>query len=74
MGWKASVVTEYIEDNTFEFLTGYADVHCVRYYKASGKISRRIEWMWVMLLDILFDYKDMRIIKACMPLIKTNQF
>lgn len=33
MGWEVTVVTEYIEDNTFEFLTGYADVYCVRYYK-----------------------------------------
>ena len=40
MGWEVTVVTEYIEDNTFEFLTGYADVYCVRYYKASGKISK----------------------------------
>ena len=27
MGWEVTVVTEYIEDNTFEFLTGYADVY-----------------------------------------------
>jgi glycosyltransferase involved in cell wall biosynthesis len=74
MGWEVTVVTEYIEDNTFEFLTGYADVYCVRYYKASGKISKHIEWMWVMFLDILFGYKDMRIINACIPLIKTNQY
>ena len=63
MGWEVTVVTEYIEDNTFEFLTGYADVYCVRYYKASGKISKHIEWMWVMFLDILFGYKDMKIIQ-----------
>ena len=74
MGWEVTVVTEYIEDNTFEFLTGYADVYCVRYYKASGKISKHIEWMWVMFLDILFGYKDMKIINACIPLIKTNQY
>ena len=73
-GWEVTVVTEYIEDNTFEFLTGYADVYCVRYYKASGKISKHIEWMWVMFLDILFGYKDMKIINACIPLIKTNQY
>lgn len=61
MGWEVTVVTEYIEDNTFEFLTGYADVYCVRYYKASGKISKHIEWMWVMFLDILFGYKAQKI-------------
>lgn len=42
--------------------------------QASGKISKHIEWMWVMFLDILFGYKDMRIINACIPLIKTNQY
>lgn len=56
MGWEVTVVTEYIEDNTFEFLTGYADVYCVRYYKASGKnlkayrmdvghVSRHLVWL-----------------------------
>lgn len=74
MGWEVTVVTEYIKDNTFEFLTGYANVYCVRYYKASGKISKYIEWIWVMFLDILFGYKDIRIINACIPLIKTNQY
>lgn len=49
-------------------------MYCVRYYKASGKISKHIEWMWVMFLDILFGYKDMKIINACIPLIKTNQY
>lgn len=55
MGWEVTVVTEYIEDNTFEFLTGYADVYCVRYYKASkdlkayrmdvGHVSRHLVWL-----------------------------
>lgn len=74
MGWQVTVVTEYIADNTFEFLTGYAEVHCVRYYKASGKIAQRIEWVWVMLLDLLFSYKDRKIINTCLPLLKAHPY
>ncbi len=74
MGWEISVVTEYIEDNTFEFLTGYADVNYVRYYKASGKIARRIEWIWVMLIDSFLGYKDLRITNACVPLLKSQTY
>lgn len=56
MGWEVTVVTEYIEDNTFEFLTGYADVYCVRYYQSIrkdlkayrmdvGHVSRHLVWL-----------------------------
>lgn len=73
-GWQASVVTEHINDQTFTFLTGYADVQYIHYYNASGKIMRRIEWAWIMLLDFLFHYKDKKIARACETLLEANDY
>lgn len=72
--WKATVVTEYIPDQTFTFLTGYADVDYIRYYKASGKIMKSIEWAFVMLLDFLFHYKDRKIANVCTKLLKSEKY
>lgn len=74
MGWEATVVTEYIPDNTFAFLTDYVNATYIHYYKASGKIMKRIEWLWVMFMDILFHYKDRKMLKACNRLIKENEY
>lgn len=74
LGWDATVVTEYIPDNTFAFLAGNVDTTYIHYYKASGKITKRLEWFWVMLLDVLFHYKDRKMIKACTRLIETNKY
>lgn len=74
MGWEVTVVTEYISDDTFSFLTGNADVSYIQFYKATGKIRRRLEWVWVMLLDILFHYKDRKVINACSKILKTNDY
>ena len=41
MGWEVTVVTEYIKDNTFEFLTGYAKV----YRMDMGHVSRHLVWL-----------------------------
>jgi glycosyltransferase involved in cell wall biosynthesis len=58
--WEPVVLTEYIEDATFSFLTGDVDVSRVRFYRAKGRVSRKLEWVWVQLLDFLFHYKDKR--------------
>lgn len=74
IGWEASVVTEHISDNTFSFLTGNANTIYVKYYKASGKISKQLEWLWVMVLDILFHYKTNKMFKICSKLVKDNNY
>ncbi len=72
-GWEATVVTEYIQDNTFSFLEGYADTTYVHYYKATNKIAKRLEWLWIMLLDVLFNYKNRKMFNKCCQLIKENE-
>lgn len=64
-GWDITVVTEQIDDNTFDFLTGNADTHYIRFYKSTGKITKRLEWICMMLLDILINYKDRVLIRHC---------
>src|SRR5574344_484981 len=58
-GWEVHVVSEQIEDHTFAFLEGYADsVHYITFYSASHPLLRKLQWIVVMLLDLLFHYKD----------------
>ncbi|MDR1980019.1 MAG: hypothetical protein LBQ39_00180 [Tannerellaceae bacterium] len=73
-GWKPAVVTEYIDDHTFEFLTGYAPVTCIHYYKAKGKVARKLERLFVFLMDILFHYKDRKVIAVASNWLKTGEY
>lgn len=56
MGWEVTVVTEYIEDNTFEFLTGVCGrvlrplLQSIRkdlkaYRMDVGHVSRHLVWL-----------------------------
>lgn len=70
-GWKPVVVTEAIHENMFSFLEGNATVTYVNYYTATGKMAKRLEWMWIMFLDFFFNYKDRKMYKIAAD--KVNQ-
>ena len=64
-GWEVHVVSEQIEDHTFAFLEGYADsVHYISFYSACHPLLRKLQWIVVMILDLLFHYKDRKICKV----------
>lgn len=73
-GWKITVVTEYINDQTFNFLEGNAEVSYINFYNKKGRVLKKIQWIKVMLLDYLFHYKDKKIIKICTPLLKKDKY
>jgi glycosyltransferase involved in cell wall biosynthesis len=73
-GWRPVVLTEQINDTHFSFLTGYAEVTYINYYKATGRITRRLEWITVLLLDFFFDYKDRKMVKAASRILKSEKF
>lgn len=73
-GWQPVVVTEQINDNNFSFLTGYAEVTYVNFYKATGKIARKVEWITVLLLDFFFNYKDRKIVKIASQILNDGDF
>ncbi len=73
-GWHPVVVTEQINEDMFLFLTGYAEVTYINYYKATGKISKKLEWLYVFILDFLFNYKDRKMVNVASRLLKENQF
>ena len=70
-GWEVHVVTEQIEDHTFAFLEGYAaSVHYVNFYTACHPLLRKLQWVIVMLLDLLFHYKDSKISKVAADVVR----
>ncbi len=73
-GWQPVVVTERINEQMFAFLTEGIDVTYVSYYSATGRISRRLEWFWVMLLDCCFSYKDHKIYRAAARKAREGRF
>ena len=74
-GWQINVLTEYFGFRLgFEFLTGNAEVTRIEYYHAKGRITRKLEWIMVMILDILFHYKDRRMIKYGRKILKANEY
>ncbi|MDR1880133.1 MAG: glycosyltransferase [Tannerellaceae bacterium] len=73
-GWKPVVVTEHIDDHTFEFLTGHVPVTYIRYYRAKGKVARKLEWAFVFLMDICFHYKDRKMAAVASKQLKTGEY
>ncbi len=73
-GWQPVVVTEYINEHMFAFLANDIPVTYINYYKAKGRISRKIEWLSVFLLDFFFNYKDRKLVKVASRLLKHGNF
>lgn len=73
-GWEPVVITEYIEDKTFEFLSKDIEAEYVKFFHAHNPLIRNLEWLKVFILDILFDYKDKRIFAEAEKKIKNGSF
>ena len=74
-GWQINVLTEFSGFRLgFEFLTGNAEITRIEFYHVKGRITRKLEWIIVMILDILFHYKDRRMIKYGRKILKANEY
>ncbi|RHJ84387.1 hypothetical protein [Parabacteroides sp. AM08-6] len=73
-GWEPVVVTEQINDNTFSFLTGEIPVTYIKYYRATGKLTRKIEWVLLFLFDFFFHYKDKKMEKVANSLLEKGGY
>jgi glycosyltransferase involved in cell wall biosynthesis len=73
-GWEVTVLTEHIDDSTFAFLAGYAEVHYLRFYSSKGRLTRRMEWTALALADFLFGYKDRRMVREGAKLLRAGGF
>lgn len=73
-GWEPVVLTEYIDDQTFAFLTGNANAHYVKFFHATGKIVGKLEWVFILLLDFLFHYKDKKMLKEASHLLENGEY
>lgn len=72
-GWSPVVVTEYMDEKLFSFLTKEVDVSYVRYYKRKGTAGK-IEWGWTFLRDMLFGYKDKRMYREALKAAGARHF
>lgn len=74
-GWEVHVVSEQIEDQTFAFLEGYAaSVRYVSFYSTRYSLLRKIQWIVVMLLDLLFHYKDRKMCQVAAKVLRQQDY
>ena len=73
-GWTPVVVTEQIDDKTFSFLQGDVPVTYINFFHLKGGILRKLEWIFVLILDFLFHYKDKKIAKAASRLLEEGGY
>ncbi len=73
-GWQVTVVTEYISENMFAFLTGLVPVTYIRYFHKDGFILNKLEWLFVFLLDVIFHYKDKKMATVADRILKEQDF
>ena len=63
-GHTVDVVHEEGTDQRFAFLCGYADhVLPVRFYHKKSRNGKRVEWVYTILRDILWHYKDKTLVQ-----------
>lgn len=73
-GWEPIVVTEQIEDNTFAFLKGETPVTYVKFFHSKNKYLQKLEWIFVLILDFLFHYKDKKMAQVASRLLKEGGY
>lgn len=74
LGWSAVVVSEYLEEKHFSFLSGYCDATFINYYPCKNRFWKKILWAGTMVLDILFGYKDRRMKKVALEVARGHRF
>ncbi len=72
--WNPTVVSEQQESNTFKFLTGNCDTAYLNFYPAKNKILNKLIWIYTMIMDLLFNYKDKKFEKFISKITDKQQF
>jgi glycosyltransferase involved in cell wall biosynthesis len=73
-GWKPTVITEDIDDETFTFLKGDTDVRYIRFLRHRSGWKAKMEWMIVFLADFFFGYRDCRTYKEALKCAAETHF
>ena len=74
--WNPVVVTEWIDDQIFAFLTDGIETHYVHYFPNAhrGKLIRRLEWLAVFTADLLFQYKSKKMARVARERLREGGF
>ncbi len=72
-GWEPVILTEMVEENTFTFLASQCEAEYINYYTAKSPFTRKLQWISILLLDLCFGYKDIRMYKEARKLVKNNK-
>jgi hypothetical protein len=72
-GYNPIIVSEYLPQNIYSELSEKQDVTYVNYYFSSNKMLQNINYAFVFLTDLFFDYKNFSIRKKAEKLIREKK-
>ena len=73
-GWEPVVVTEYIDEHTFDFLKGICEVTYVNFYPVKNKLLKKLLWIATVTADYLFSYKERKMVKVASGIVQKGDF
>lgn len=73
-GWQPSVIAEEVPQETFRFLTGLCPVSYLSFYTAESRRMKKLQWLWVFLLDSCFGYKNRRMYREASKKMREESF
>lgn len=74
-GWTPVVVAEAVKDeHAFQFLSNYCKVEYVPFYTAKNNRGYKRQWLFTMIRDFLFGYKDRKMYRAALKICEEEPF
>ena len=74
LGWNPIIITEYSPRNIFPDLAKKQNVTYINFYFSKNKLWQKIKYVFVFLLDFLFNYKNYIIRKKAEKIIAQTEF
>ncbi|MDD4516520.1 glycosyltransferase [Massilibacteroides sp.] len=71
-GWDVEVITEKVKEDMFAFIADKNKIHYIDYYK--NQRFRKVRWLFIVLADLLFNYKNRKIADLAIEQIRMNHF
>lgn len=73
-GWQPTVIAEEVPEETFRFLTNVCPVTYLSFYSAESPGMKKLQWLFVFLLDSCFGYKNRRMYREATQKMREESF
>lgn len=74
LGWEAVIVTEHTNEIFYPYLAENQTVKYINFYPEKNKFLRKIKWLFVLIADYFFNYKDFVLSKVALKEAEEHSF